>query len=47
MTRNESEAIKKYLNGEIPFKSLIDETYKEFEEQVYNKIKEEVDLDSN
>ena len=47
MFNNESEAIKKYLNGEIPFKNLIDETYKEFEELVYNQIKKKMENDFN
>ena len=48
MFNNENEAVKKYLNGEISFESIINEIYKEFERYVNNKVKEEVghDLDN-
>ena len=47
MFNNENKIVKKYLNGEIPFKSIINETYKEFERYVNNKVKEEIENDFN
>lgn len=47
MFNNKNKAVKKYLNGEIPFKSIINEIYKEFERYINNKVKEKIENDFN